>query len=586
MVVRVFRCVNKHVVGKQVPHMIGSSFTAGFVILTSLWSNVDARIVRHEVFPTSNRLPGCVVHNNKCVDAPWVQKRQVLSLRSNAVQHLERESAGRARRAQVVVARAGEDVRWLDHVQNVPIVVYDRAGPAELLPSSRQNMQVVKQANIGREDEVFIRHIVENYDNLPEVTIFLQGWPFGHCSGIINLINLMVSDGGSDIATAAFGDRRGNLETGTWGLVPFSSDYYQYSLKLSLLGLARRIFDDVLGEAAGAAAAAKDYNATCTAVLGSACPDKQWVSEGAQWAVHRDRIRLHPRSTYERILGLGEGVLGKFRGLVLEALFPIVFGAHEWSPMSILPSALQLDVKNSTTSGNVIQKMRTKTLASTKNAYCQMDATAFELSSCEQRMGFCELEWFQSGRRFPVSEDFLRQRGRFVTSGEPNADNLSWALHAQMRVIGLTNLSTFVHADAAGFLSVRFHGSTTSPSTWRFEPHRGSFRVMRSLLHSTSDGNGTDAVYFGCDPSTGRARLVREPVDWRLVLALFGRVRLDTHRYHKGLQLGFVVSKAQGVGTRDISLICGQRSSLPGAAGEWHRLVLQLDLLKSSNAAL
>lgn len=93
---------------------------------------------------------------------------------------------------QLVVARHGEDLRWLDALRQLPAVVYNRGGPDSLLPAARENLQLVVEENTGREDEVFLHHIVENYDTLPQVTIFLQGWPFGHCPGFLKAVRSTV----------------------------------------------------------------------------------------------------------------------------------------------------------------------------------------------------------------------------------------------------------------------------------------------------------------------------------------------------------------------------------------------------------
>ena len=38
----------------------------------------------------------------------------------------------------------------------------------------------IKLKNIGREGETFLYHIINNYYNLDDVTVFLQGNPFEH----------------------------------------------------------------------------------------------------------------------------------------------------------------------------------------------------------------------------------------------------------------------------------------------------------------------------------------------------------------------------------------------------------------------
>lgn len=67
----------------------------------------------------------------------------------------------------LVVCRYNEDISWLQDTE-LKSIVYDK------------NIG----ENIGRESEAFTRYIVENYNNLPEIIVFLQGNPFHHCSDL------------------------------------------------------------------------------------------------------------------------------------------------------------------------------------------------------------------------------------------------------------------------------------------------------------------------------------------------------------------------------------------------------------------
>ena len=64
----------------------------------------------------------------------------------------------------MVVAKYKEDVSWARQGA-IPYVIYDK------------NKDV---PNMGRESETYLRHIIQNYDNLPDYTLFLQWKPFDH----------------------------------------------------------------------------------------------------------------------------------------------------------------------------------------------------------------------------------------------------------------------------------------------------------------------------------------------------------------------------------------------------------------------
>lgn len=86
----------------------------------------------------------------------------------------------------IVIARYTEDLSWTNLInpEIFNIVVYnkdDKQAGIEL--SSLSNpITFLHSPNIGRESETFCRFIVDNYNDLPEYTMFLQGEPFEHCT--------------------------------------------------------------------------------------------------------------------------------------------------------------------------------------------------------------------------------------------------------------------------------------------------------------------------------------------------------------------------------------------------------------------
>jgi len=70
-----------------------------------------------------------------------------------------------------VVAKYNENVEWTKKL-NHKVTIYDKStNPIE---------GSIKLKNVGREGETFLYHIVNNYNNLDDVTVFLQGNPFEH----------------------------------------------------------------------------------------------------------------------------------------------------------------------------------------------------------------------------------------------------------------------------------------------------------------------------------------------------------------------------------------------------------------------
>ena len=75
----------------------------------------------------------------------------------------------------LVVARHREDLRWLRRVPpGIRTRVYDKGGAA--------GGKSIPLPNVGREAHTYLHHIVTQYDDLAEWTVFAQGHPFDHVS--------------------------------------------------------------------------------------------------------------------------------------------------------------------------------------------------------------------------------------------------------------------------------------------------------------------------------------------------------------------------------------------------------------------
>ena len=71
---------------------------------------------------------------------------------------------------QIVVSRFNENINWLSNFKNITIV-YNKGNNDKHL----NDFNVINLPNFGRESHTFLYHIINNYDNLKEYTIFFQG---------------------------------------------------------------------------------------------------------------------------------------------------------------------------------------------------------------------------------------------------------------------------------------------------------------------------------------------------------------------------------------------------------------------------
>lgn len=90
----------------------------------------------------------------------------------------------------LVVAHYLEDLDWLRDVAGDPLIyLYHKGGycdPAEYLPRAGV---AEKMPNTGREAGTYLYHIIRHYDELRDVSIFLQGNPAGHIRPFREVLN-------------------------------------------------------------------------------------------------------------------------------------------------------------------------------------------------------------------------------------------------------------------------------------------------------------------------------------------------------------------------------------------------------------
>ena len=96
---------------------------------------------------------------------------------------------------QLVVSRYNENLDWLCAINDIDILIYNK-GKTDIdyiktsLNKANTNCDIIKLENIGKEGHTYISHIINNYNNLYDYTIFVQGFPFDHLPNIYLKINL------------------------------------------------------------------------------------------------------------------------------------------------------------------------------------------------------------------------------------------------------------------------------------------------------------------------------------------------------------------------------------------------------------
>ena len=86
----------------------------------------------------------------------------------------------------IVVARYNENVEWTKEFSNV--IIYNKGKPL------KGDYNEIFLENVGREGHTYYKHIYDNYENLSDYTIFLQGNPFDHSRDLISNLNKYVNN--------------------------------------------------------------------------------------------------------------------------------------------------------------------------------------------------------------------------------------------------------------------------------------------------------------------------------------------------------------------------------------------------------
>lgn len=108
-------------------------------------------------------------------DLPLVDWERVKNTNENVTHYVAGRSTAQNSAVKpyaVVLARYAEDLSWAEQWQDkLDVFVYNKGAPCV----ANFNAHWLTLPNVGREAHTYLTHIVQNYDKLHEVTIFLQG---------------------------------------------------------------------------------------------------------------------------------------------------------------------------------------------------------------------------------------------------------------------------------------------------------------------------------------------------------------------------------------------------------------------------
>ena len=183
----------------------------------------------------------------------------------------------------IVVARYNENIEWTKQFENV--IIYNKG----LKIGDDYNEHFLN--NVGREGHTYYKYIYDNYDNLSDYTIFLQGNPFDHSPNIISNLNNYVNNKNLSIDFAFLSERILNCN--------LSGCHYHEGLPLI------ETYEKLFGE--------RKENMEFQ------------FGAGAQFIVSKQKILQRPKEFYLKIIEMLDKNIDPIEGYVIERIHKLIF---------------------------------------------------------------------------------------------------------------------------------------------------------------------------------------------------------------------------------------------------------------------
>ena len=183
----------------------------------------------------------------------------------------------------IVVARYNENLEWTKKFLN--IIVYNKGD------TLTDDFNQILMNNVGREGHTYYKHIYDNYDNLADYTIFLQGNPFDHSPNIISNLNNYVNNKDLSIDFEFLSETRINCNlTGC-----------RYHSGLPLIETYEKLFGE------------RKENMEFQ------------FGVGAQFIVSKKKILQRPKEFYLKIIEMLDKNISPIEGYVIERFHKLIF---------------------------------------------------------------------------------------------------------------------------------------------------------------------------------------------------------------------------------------------------------------------
>lgn len=183
----------------------------------------------------------------------------------------------------IVIARYHENIEWSKQFPNV--IIYNKGNKLD------NDYNEIMLSNVGKEGHTYYKHICDNYDNLADYTIFLQGTPFDHSPNIISNLNKYINNADMSI----------NFEFLSEKILDCNLCGCEYHHGLPLIETYEKLFNEK-----------KEYM-------------EFKFGAGAQFIVSKKCILNKPKVFYSKIVEMLQNDTNPIEGFVIERFHKIIF---------------------------------------------------------------------------------------------------------------------------------------------------------------------------------------------------------------------------------------------------------------------
>jgi ankyrin repeat protein/mannosyltransferase OCH1-like enzyme len=312
----------------------------------------DAKIISEELYTSLN----VAQHKQKRTENGTIIYNNILNHYLNSKDILEPSF-------EVVIARYNEDLSWAikEFGTNSKITIYNKGEDDLQLPD---NFKIIKLQNTGREAHTYFHHIITNYNNLADITLFLQGHPYEHPLFLpLRRYKESVNSTCKNIIAKCTDVHPTLIEKSQDLTQQLAKGFVGYQAEYNLVEFVHRFIDPNL-----------DQNSALLTI------------NGAQFAVKKENILSHSMSYYVNLISVLLNKLNPLEGFYYERIWDLVF-----APKTTSGDHHDLSLFHASTAGDIAEVTRLLSLGANPNKKFDQGITALHTAISKNNLNIVKL---------------------------------------------------------------------------------------------------------------------------------------------------------------------------------------------------